>query len=179
MNKVFWKLVQRTDARARVLADKHYSRKVVGATEFCPPGHNIVLLGINDDALRVSHRPDPKAGLELPRLDGFDCWDNPYFRNESGHRASDMILEAIAITMALWGGDIPLDGFHSFVDPKQVRPMKRRGRVIYGYCFQRAGFELYPEVTKSRGLLRYVLPREKMQAIKPIDPFQEQMRMFA
>lgn len=175
----YWKLVSRSDSRARALADRHYSRQSKGAFEFCPPGNNIVLLGMNNDALWVSHRPDPNAGLAQPRMDGFDYWDNPYFRNESGRKASDLIKEAIGITMHLWRDHLPVDGFHSFVDPKHVMPTICRGSPIYGYCFDRAGFQLHPQVTKERKLLRYILPLEQLRQVVPIEPYQEQLKLFA
>lgn len=178
---MYWMIVGRTDNRARTLADRHYSRKAIGAVEFCPPGNNIVLIGLNGDALWVSHRPDPNANLTRPRADGFEYWDNPYFRNESGNEsgrlASDLIREAIAITLWYWR-DLPRDGFHSFVDPRKVKPMMRRGRPMYGYCFERAGFELYPERTKERNLLRFVLPIERLHQIEPMEPQREQMKLF-
>lgn len=176
---LYWKLSGRNDSRARTLADRHYSRQTPGAFEFCPPGNNIVLLALNDDALWVSHRPDPKAHLRQPRMDGFQYWDNPYFRNESDHLASEMIREAVAVTLQLWQDELPPDGFHSFVDPKKVRPTMRRGRPVYGYCFDRAGFSLCPELTKERKLMRYILTAEQLRHIIPLEPVREQLRLFA
>lgn len=177
----YWTMVKRTDPRARALADRHYSRKVVGAKEFCPPGNNIVLIVPSSSgaaALWVSHRPDPNANLATPRMDGFDYWDNPYFRNESDLQASSLIREALAITLYLWG--MPLkDGFHSFTDPKQVKAIMRRGEAIYGYCFYKAGFCLYPQRTKSRHLLRFVMSAEALREIPPLAPLVEQLRLFS
>jgi len=177
---MYWKIVTRSDGRARALADKHYSRQNPGAFEFCPPGNNIVLIGQNDDALWVSHRPDPRAQLRIPRMDGFDYWDNPYFRNESGLLASAMIREALGITLWCWGTSyLPLHGFHSFVDPRKVKPTMRRGRPVFGYCFEKAGFSLSPILTKERKLLRYIISLDKLRAITPIEPEREQLRLFA
>lgn len=175
----YWKLVSKVDGRARVLADRHYSRQSKGAIEFCPPGNSIVLLSWSNDALWVSHRPDPRAKLERPRKDGFEYWDNPYFRNESKHRASDMIREALAITLWIWGKDIPRDGFHSFVNPNKVKPTIRHGVPVYGWVFEKAGFSLHSEVTKERKLLRYIMTAERLRGIVPIEPESEQLRLFA
>lgn len=175
----YWKLVARNDFRARMLADRHYSRKHPGAPEFCPPGNNIVLLGLNNDALWVSHRPDPKAGLLKPRADGFDYYDNPFFRSECGLRASDLIREALAITRYIWQDYEPVHGFHSFVDPKKVVPVIRRSEAVYGFCFEKAGFHLSPVRTQSRKLLRYIMPLNEFMAIEPLTPMYEQMAMFA
>lgn len=174
---MYWKHVSTYDVRARVLADRHYSRQNPGTPGFCPPGNSIVLLGLNNDALWVSHRPDPLAGLAVKRADGFDYYDNPYFRNESGHRASDMIREALAITRFIWQDFFPVDGFHSFVDPRKVKPIMRRSCAVYGWVFEKAGFILYPEPTKERGLLRYIMPLEQFLAIEPLEPITEQLRL--
>lgn len=188
---MFWKIVGKWDVRARLLADRHYSRQSPGAVMFTPPGHNIVLLGINDDALWVSHRIAPGAvAAGVKRQDGFAYWDNPYFRNESGNRASDMILEALAITLWAWGAaSLPPDGFHSFVDPKRVKGVKRRKKkehpddkkykVVYGWVFEEAGFEEHDERTKERDLIRWIMTSEKLRRIEPIEPIKEQHRLFA
>lgn len=176
---MYWKHVHHLDIRARLLADRHYSRQNPGTREFCPPGNKIVLLGLNDDALWVSHRPDPAAALEKRRADGFDYWDNPYFRNESSGRASDMIREALAITVYIWGFEqLPPDGFHSFVDPRKVARVKF-GKPEPGRVFRLAGFELHPERTKERDLLRFIMSAEQLRRIEPIAPIYEQARLFA
>jgi hypothetical protein len=175
---MYWKHVHHLDERARALADRHYSRQHVGAREFCPPGNKIVLLGLNDDALWVSHRPDPNAGLLQRRADGFDYWDNPYFRNESNGIASEMILEALAITLYVWGRELPPDGFQTFVDARKVRPTIRHSRPVYGWCFLKAGFELYPEHTKERDLLRLIYPSARLRLLQAMRPLSEQMSLF-
>lgn len=179
---MYWYLVGKTDVRARVMADKHYSRQQPGTPEFCPPGNSIVLIipcGTSASALWCSHRPDPRANLAIPRADGFVYWDNPYFRNESGIQSSTLIREALAITRYLWPDLLMCeDGFHTFVSPKHVQPIKRRGRDFWGYCFFAAGFEEYPIRTKSRNLIRYVLPKAKLLKIEPIAPMREQLSLF-
>jgi hypothetical protein len=169
----YWKVVARNDYRARCIADRHYSRQKPGTIEFCPPGNNIVLLGLDDNALWVSHRPDPKANLAKPRQDGMDYYDNPYFRNESRHRASDMIREALAITRFIWNDYYPVAGFHSFVDPRYITPTKVRRETVYGYCFLKAGFYAYPERTKARLLWRWIMPLCSFLDIQPIKPVYE------
>lgn len=176
---MYWKRVSVVDARARALADRHYSRKTPGHREFTPPGDKVVLLAINDNALWVSHRTAPKANLPQPRRDNFDCWDNPYFRNESGAIASEMIIEALRITVYFWGGIIPRDGFHTFIDPQKVKPTRRRGVDIWGYCYLKAGFILYPDKTKINQYFRFIYPAEKLAALDPIKPpALEQLELF-
>jgi len=176
---MYWKIVGRSDIRACWLADRHYSRQTPGSRQFCPPGNSIVLLGLNDDALWVSHRPDPRSNLARPRFDGFEYWDNPFFRNESRSIASEMIREAIGITLRFWGNEIPRDGFHSFVDPRYVKPVMRRSLPIYGWCFEKAGFVLSPHRTEEHKLFRWILPAEQLRQIEPIEPWREQQRLFA
>lgn len=168
---MYWKYAVRTYSKARALADRHYSRKKVGAVEFCPPGHNIVLVGLNNDALWVSHRPAPNAKLERPRFDGFDCWDNPYFRNESNQDSSELIYDALAVTRHLWGLS-PLDGFHTFIDPAKVKRTRWNGREQpYGFVYWLVGFTRGADTQK--GLLRYVLTSGRLNAITPLEPVYE------
>lgn len=167
---MYWMLTNRTDEDARKLADRHYSRKHPGATEFCPPGHNIVLISPEKDALWVSHRPAPKANLKRPRFDGFDYWDNPYFRNENkANKSSEMIREAIAITLYFWGELIPVDGFHSFINPKRIDVRSRPGE-----CFLWAGFRDWGTLTE-KGLLRLYIPQFKLARIAPVEPMRKQL----
>lgn len=53
--------------------------------------------------------------------------------------ASEMILQAIAATKSIW--QPPEIGLITFVSPKHVRPVIRRGSAIYGYCYLMAGFK--------------------------------------
>lgn len=171
-----WYVVARNDPRARYLADQHYSRKKPGTIEFCPPGNNIVLIipSVNGaSALWVSHRAAPYAPIEKPRFDGFDCWDNPYFRNESGIRSSDLIREALAVTRWLWRDKMPQDGFHSFVDPTQVKGVKVRGKLVHGFVFMKAGFFLHDNLTQAKKLLRWIVPLDDLIAIEPRPPLNE------
>lgn len=172
----YWLHIHHLDERARALADRHYSRQSIGAREIAPPGNKIVLLGRGNDALWVSHRPAPGSGAT--RRDGFDYWDNPYFRNESDEIASDLIVQALAITVGLWTDALPADGFHSFVNPQRVRPTMRRGQRIYGYCFLKAGFELHEERTKSRHLLRFIYPLLKLLELEVMRPGYEQLTLW-
>lgn len=173
---IYWLHVHHLDERARALADRHYSRQSIGAREIAPPGNKIVLLGLKHDALWVSHRPAPGSGAT--RRDGFEYWDNPYFRNESDKIASELIVQALAITVGLWTDALPADGFHSFVNPKHVRPTMRRGQRIYGYCFLKAGFALHEERTKTRHLLRFIFSLPQLLALEPMRSVYEQMELW-
>lgn len=172
-----WMLCEkRTDIRARELADRHYNRQSIGHPQFTRPGNNIVLIVPSPDfqkaeALWVSQRPDPKAGLDR-RLDGFIYWNNSHFRNESSIASSELIREAVAITMYFWGSLIPEDGFHTFVDPRYVKPTRRHGENFYGYCYFKADWTLHPQRTLN-GLWRYILPPDELGKVKSIEPRTE------
>lgn len=181
-DKVDWFIVKKADVRARILADKHYSRQSVGHPQFCAPGNNIVLIipiGATAGALWVSHRPDPSANLNKFRADGFEYWHNGLFRNETNIRSSELILKAIAITKYFWGDMLPLHGFHSFVDDRKVRGVPVRGKTIHGFSFMKAGFVLSPIRTKNRNLLRWIFSKRKIESLPAAAPLYEQLELFA
>ncbi len=175
----YWYQVSPVDVRARMLADRHYSRQTPGAREFCPPGNKVVLIvpGVGGiaEAVWASQRPDPQSGLG--RADGFEYWSNVIFRNESGIRSSDLIREAVAITKWHWHDVIPADGFHTFVNPRKVRGVKVRGTLVHGFSFMKAGFQMHPERTKMRDLIRWVLPTDAIREMVALEPLQEQMML--
>lgn len=180
-----WYIVSRVDARARFLADGHYNRQHIGALHFVGPGNAIVLIIPNGtggaSAVWASNRRVIGAGYEI-REDGFNYWNNSLFRNElpktSNIKASDLIREAVAITIGIWGKPFSPDGFHTFVDPKYVKPTMVRGEEMYGFSYWKAGFDLHPERTKINKLWRWILSTEKMDEIQPIEPNYEQLRLF-
>lgn len=148
-----WALSYRADRDALPLADRHYNRQKVGSPQFVPPGSCCVLK--TDGALWVTSMP--KAEYVLHRWRG--AWVNSLFRRESGPRASDLILQAVAATRWLYG-DPPALGMVSFVDPAHVQPTRRRGADVYGYCYLKAGFS-HDGFTVG-GLWAWVLPPERM-----------------
>jgi hypothetical protein len=52
-----WKLSNRADPKARVLADRHYNRQKIGTPQFVPPGRCLVLLGRREKAFWVTSWP--------------------------------------------------------------------------------------------------------------------------
>lgn len=157
-----WVRVSRGDPYAVALANRHYPRRRPGLT-VGGPGEVVVLRTPESTALWVSARS------RVERLDGYPhAWSNPHFRNESEHRASELILEALAATRAIFG-DPPADGIVTYVDPAKVRPNRRPGRV-----YERVGFRLVGEtdaaVAKRHGrpvLLRFHLAPELVPAPAP------------
>lgn len=139
-----WLRVTATDPYARALADRHYPRQNVGAKFFTPPGAKIVLRTECAKAFWVSL-------WQLPEYTdhGFPgAWQCSAFRNESAHRSSDLILEALAATVEEWG-QAPREGMITFVDPVATQARRSR-RNPPGHCFRVAGFE-DTEQRSSRG----------------------------
>jgi hypothetical protein len=129
-----WTISHRFDKAALPLADRHYNRQKVGSPQFVPPGSCCVLK--MDGALWVTSWPQP--AYVRHRWPG--AWVNSLFRRESGPQASTLILEALAATRWFYG-EPPERGMVTFVDPRKVPPVYRRGEAIYGYCYLKAGFE--------------------------------------
>jgi hypothetical protein len=78
----YWVQVNKSDPVACALADRHYSRRKIGAPQFMPPGQTIVLLRadgfITGDALFGWWRPHPASGLQsMNGLDGWTSHDLP------------------------------------------------------------------------------------------------------
>lgn len=62
------------------------------------------------------------------------AWLNPFFRNESPHLSSELILEALAATRAEWP-TLPDLGVFTFIDVPSIRRKRDPGR-----CYRKAGF---------------------------------------
>lgn len=143
-----WQITTRFDPRACLLADRHYSRQKPGTPQFVKPGRCIVLLTPKADALWVS------SWQSFVKHKWPGAWECALFRNESQHLASELILEAVAITRWIWGTP-PASGMISFVDPKKIR-----NKDNPGYCFKMAGFELVG--TSKDGKLCFQLKPDHM-----------------
>lgn len=134
-----WHPVDRDDVRARVLADRHYSRQTHGAREFMSSGRTLVMLTL--DALAVwgaIENLDPVGNLR---------WRCSIFRNESPVLSSELIREATERTHVYWRrryGGLPPVGLTTEVDPRKVRPKRDPGR-----CFIRAGWRRRPGLTRG------------------------------
>lgn len=127
-----WRLSHRADPSALALADRHYNRQKIGAPQFVPPGRCVVLLTEPCDALWITSWPF----AEYVRHDWPGAWINSCFRNEAPDRylSSELILEAIAATRAVW--EPPPLGMVTFVDADKTRRKRDPGR-----CYRRAGFD--------------------------------------
>jgi hypothetical protein len=126
----------------RLLANRHYSRQKVGSKQFCRPGQNIVLGTSDGKAVWVSWRPKPG----IKRMDGLDAIECTLFRNEGESLSSDLIQEAVALTVDAWGW--PPDGLLTYIDASAIQSRNP------GYCFKQAGWALDKTYRGKKGLLR-------------------------
>ena len=161
---MIWELSHRADPRARVIADRHYSRQKIGTPQFVPPGRCLVL--VTDGAFWVSSFPFK----QFVKHAWGGAWICSAFRKEFGDmKPSDMIRQAVAATRYYWG-DAPELGMITFVDPEKVRHKRDPGR-----CFLKAGFQLI-------GHTKRLLPTLQLLPDAMPDPepaLNQQMRLLA
>lgn len=113
------------DSEMAKLADRHYSRRTVGARQFLYSGRKIVLRDALGDVLFGWLYPD-----ETMRMDGQTGYCCAIFRNESGRRSSEIILEAERIAVERWGPNRA----YTYVNPAKILSANP------GYCFKQAGW---------------------------------------
>src|SRR3972149_3413891 len=99
------------DDEMRQLADRHYSRRTVGAKQFAYSGRKLVLRDAIGDVLFVWMYPDPAM-----RMDGQTGYNCAIFRNESTRRSSEIILEAERFDIEKWG----VGRGYTYVDPRKI-----------------------------------------------------------
>ena len=90
---------------------------------------------------------------EDKRMDGQTGYNCAIFRNESGRKANEIILEAECAAFAKWGPN----RMYSYIDPAKTATIKalrdypkwgiRRGERIVGFCYRKAGWK--PRVHKN------------------------------
>jgi hypothetical protein len=151
---VRWTLASRGNVGARMIADRHYNRRKVGASGFAPPGQIVVLRCERALWISIWSRPE----YVDHRWPG--AWLNSTFRNEGAGLSSELILEACAATCSVWGAPPEIDtppvvgigpsrapvSLISFVDPSKVRHKRDPGR-----CYLRAGFDRIGETKGGHG----------------------------
>jgi hypothetical protein len=126
------------DDEMRQLADRHYSRRTIGARQFAYSGRKLVLRDGPGTVLFVWMFPDP--AMRMDGQTGFNC---SIFRNESARRSSEIILEAERLAFEKWGPD----RLYTYIDPRKVRS------VNPGYCFKVAGWKHVSDSTDGKHLL--------------------------
>lgn len=121
------------DPDCRELADRHYSRKSVGAALFVGPGRKIVLRNPEGTWVYVWRNA-------LLREDGQTGWECTIFRNESSRLSSEIILEC----------EKYVEGrMFTYVDSKKIRSSNP------GCCFKKAGWKK-AGISKDKGLILLV-----------------------
>ncbi len=145
---MFWRLTRDGDPAGLALHRRHYSRRRYADGRdpalFVGPGEKIVLLSHDDDALFVWRRFIDASGQE-----GVNC---AIFRNESGHLASAMILDAETWAWDRWPGE----RLYTYVNPARIRSTNP------GYCFKRAGWRTVGQTRGRRPLV--ILAKEASHA---------------
>jgi hypothetical protein len=158
---MIWRPSHRFHTPARLLADRHYSRQKPGSPQFMPAGSCRVLIAANQKAVFGLSFPKP----EFVKHAWAGAWVTSIFRNEdAGPLASDMIREAMAIMQTLY--EVPALGCVTFVDPRKVRGVHRRGELVKGFCFMMAGFRAVGETKK--GLIAWQMLPDAMPAPLPM-----------
>jgi hypothetical protein len=114
------------DGEMARLADRHYSRRTIGATQFCYSGRKLVLRDARGDVLFVWMFPD--STLRSDGQTGYNC---AIFRNESERRSSEIILEAERFAFEKWGPN----RLYTYVAPRKIKSTNP------GYCFLMAGWK--------------------------------------
>lgn len=166
-----WVESHRAERSARLIADRHYNRQKPGTKQFVPPGRCLVFRTPDCSALWVTSWPFAR----YVKHDWPGAWICSAFRRESwsADLASDLIREAVAATLAEWP-EPPTQGMVSFIDPRKVKPVMRRGRLVYGLTWIKAGFRLLDVKTKG-GLL--VVQMEPADMPQPV-PARQEMPLF-
>ena len=143
MDEQRWCMSHRADPAALALADRHYNRQKPGTPQFVPPGSCLVLLSDCARAFWVTSAPF----AEYTKHAWAGAWICSAFRSEGAGRASDLIRQAVAATLAYYG-DPPELGMVTFVDRRKVRPTIIRGVPVWGWTYRKAGFV---EVGETKG----------------------------
>lgn len=121
------------DQDCRLLADRHYSRRTIGAKQFCYSGRKLVLRNAEGTVLFVWMYP--KSELRMDGQTGYNC---TIFRNESDRLSSEIILEAEKMAFEKWGPN----RLYTYIDPQKIQSANP------GYCFKKAGWK-YLRVSKT------------------------------
>lgn len=150
-----WERVNRRNPFACRMADRHYSRTVIGAPQVGGNARLLILMTPERTALWIT------SWDKYPKHEWKHAWNCTLFRNESAHLSSDLIREAVAVTRYMWGA-VPRDGMITFVDADKTRRKRDPGR-----CYLRAGFR-HVGFTKGGLHTLQVLPDEMPAPEPPI-----------
>lgn len=146
---MLWMRTTKFDRDACALADRHYSRRKVGAPQFMPPGETIVLLTAAKDAVFGWWRPHPSSGIRS--MNGLDGWTCTIFRNE-GPVLSSTLVRAAEDFLRETGSTLGPDGLLTYVWDARVRSTNP------GYCFRMAGWSVAGRSADGRKTLLQKIP---------------------
>ena len=150
VSEMRWCRSHRADPVTARLADRHYNRRKIGAPQFAPPGSCCVFL--TDCARGFWITSAPFAEFVKHAWPG--AWVCSAFRSEGSGRASELIRQALAATLAHYG-EPPALGMITMINQKMVKPTKVRGQLVWGWTWRKAGFK---EIGKTKsGLLVFQL----------------------
>lgn len=146
-----WERSHRADPEVRPLADRHYNRQKVGATQFVPPGRCVVLKARAPDGTIGAFWITSYPYAEYVRHAWAGAWVCSAFRNERPDLwlSSDMIRAAVLATLETW--PLPPEGLVTFIDAGKTRRKRDPGR-----CFRRAGFVPVGHTKGGLVALRYL-----------------------
>lgn len=130
------------DREMAALADRHYSRRTVGARQFLYSGRKLVLRNAEGTILFGWMFPDADK-----RMDGQLGYNCAIFRNESGRKATEIILEAEAEAFKKWGPN----RLYTYIDPDRTNTILalrdyrkwgvHKGERIVGFSYRKAGWK--------------------------------------
>lgn len=141
----YWVESRDGDPTCFAMYRRHYSSKKnkrPKQRQFVGPGERIVLAGMMCSAMFVwtkRIRDDGQAGINCS-----------VFRNESSHRSSSMIREAMKFALAKWPGQ----RLFTMVDAKEIVSTNP------GYCFLMAGWRRCGRTKKGLLILEFIPPAE-------------------
>lgn len=125
---MIWRLSDKYDPAAVQLADRHYSRQKPGTPQFLRPGYNLAFVSVCGRAVWATWEGRARHAWQ-------GAWENTIFRNEGAGLSSELIVQALAATVAAWG-EPPSLGIVTFIDVDAVRSKKDPG-----FCYRVVGFE--------------------------------------
>lgn len=140
------------------LADKHYSRRKVGAPQFMPPGQRFALITRDMGAVWGWWRPHPSSGIRA--MNGLDGWTCAIFRRAYGPRASELVIDAERALVAQ-GHTCGPSGMLTYVWDAKVES------VNPGYSYKQAGWHIAGRCSECRGMRARSADNKKTLLHKP------------
>ena len=127
----YWIEIRDGHPEACAMYRRHYSsqkNRMPRKRLFVGPGEKLVLLGNLCSAVFAWQYLKFRSDVER----GINC---AVFRNESNHRSSDMVREAVDWAFLRW----PCSRLFTFIDT-EATARRRSKRALAGHCFRMAGW---------------------------------------